>query len=81
MQNRFLRVGDQVFAVDHILHAIAFPDGDVDVYLSNQPESVRLYTSTGEGPAFWAWLTSAMNCTTLQIPQTLQDTREKISRS
>jgi len=66
--NNFLRLGDQVFAIGHILYAIASPDGAVDVYLTSRPESVRLAASSGAGPAFWAWLTGSWNCTTLQDP-------------
>lgn len=67
MNKLFIRLGEQTIAVGHIARTHRYSDGEVDVWLSNEPESIRLYTSTGEAQAFWDWNTSLLNATTLQI--------------
>lgn len=69
MNNRFIRIGDEVFAINHIVHAYRCADGDVEVYLAGQQDAVRLCASTGEAQAFWDWQASALNTTTLHVKQ------------
>lgn len=66
MDKRFIYVGDRVIAVNHIVSAERLQSGDVDVHLTNQPESTRIYAYDGSAQAFWAWLTSALHATELR---------------
>lgn len=62
MQNRFICVGDQTFAINHITSARRY-GAIVNVSVVSGQEPIQL---TGrEAEAFWEWHTSAINMTTL----------------
>lgn len=66
MNNRFILVGEQTLAINHITGARRY-GAIVNVSVVSGQEPIQL---TGdEARAFWAWHTSALNTTTLPIPQ------------
>lgn len=69
MNNRFLRIGDHVFAINHIVEVQRWSEGDLDVFMAGQVSATRLYASKGEAEPFWNWLTSAVNATTIYEKQ------------
>lgn len=78
--SRFLCFGDMIIALNHIIWAKRYHDGNVDLWLTDREgDSIRLYGS--EAQAFWTWLTAAPDTTTLQLPQIVQDAGEKIAQS
>jgi hypothetical protein len=77
---RFICFGDMIIALHHIIWARRYNDGNVDLWLlDREGDSIRLYASEAE--AFWAWLTTSPDTTTLQLPQRVQDTGEKHTHS
>lgn len=63
----FIRIGDQIFAVNHITHAARFGDV-VEVRIVSCPEPVRLLGRDAD--LFWAWHASALYTTTLEAVAT-----------
>jgi hypothetical protein len=62
MNNRFIRVGEQIFAIDHIAYACHCGD-IVEVSVVSRPEMIRLEGRDAE--LFWVWHTSRINTITL----------------